>query len=118
MGGTGTGRLYAHFQVLLHRQVRKDEALFRYVAEATPGYVVGSPPRDLLGAKANPAGTRRHQPHDRLERRGAARTVAAQQADDPRRGDGEIDAVQDVTLAVVDVKALDLEQHHATSSPR
>ena len=51
-----------------------------------------------------------------VERPGA---VAAEQADDLARADGEMHPAQDVALAVVRVELFDLEQPaHATSSPR
>src|SRR6185312_1510152 len=53
---------------------------------------------------------RRHDPEDRLQRRRFAGGVAAQQADELPRADGEVDALEDVDLAVVGVDGLELEQ--------
>ena len=60
---------------------------------------------------------RRHLAHDRLHGGGATDAVAAEQAHDFAGGDVEIDAVQDVALAVIGVEIPDLE-HQSTSSPR
>ena len=60
---------------------------------------------------------RRHQAHDRLAGGGAADAVAAEQADDLAVADAEIDALQDVALAVEGVQVAD-GQHHAASVPR
>ena len=59
----------------------------------------------------------RHFTHDRLHGGGAADAVAAEQADHFAGIDMHIDALQDVALAVIGVKILDL-QHQAASSPR
>ena len=48
--------------------------------------------------------------HDRLQRRGLAGAVAAEQGDDLARGDVEVDAVQDVRFAVPGVQVADRQQ--------
>ena len=52
-----------------------------------------------------------HQAHDRLDRRRAARSVSAEQADDLALADVHVDAVQDMALAIVGLEVLELEQH-------
>ncbi len=76
--------------------------------------------RDLVGpqagyvsvAKADRA-LRRHQPHDRLAGGGAADAVAAEQAHDLAVIDIDVDAMQDVALAVIRVEVFDFEDHAA-----
>ena len=69
-----------------------------------------------LGRKAVEA-LRRYLAHDRLDRRGAADTIAPQEAHDLAGIDMHIDALQDMALAVVGVQIPDF-QHQAASSPR
>ena len=86
------------------------------VAEAEMRDAVARQPRDVAALELDRA-LRRHFAHDRLDRRRASDTVAAQQADDFAGVDVHVDALQDVALAVVGVQVVDLE-HHAASSPR
>ena len=60
---------------------------------------------------------RRHQSHDGLAGGRAADAVAAEQADDLALIDPEVDALQDVALAVEGMEIADLE-HHAATVPR
>ena len=108
--------LDAKHQVLPHRQARKDIAMLRNVAEAEMGDSVARQARDV-GALEFDRALRRHLAHDGLDGRGAADTVAAEQADDLAGIDVHIDALQDMALAVIGVQILDL-QHQAASSPR
>ena len=60
---------------------------------------------------------RRHQAHDGLAGGRAADAVAAEQADDLALIDREVDALQDVALAVKGMEIANLE-HHAATVPR
>ena len=57
------------------------------------------------------------QAHDRLAGSGSADTVPSQQRDDFAFADRQIDALEDVALAVEGVQVADLE-HHAAIAPR
>ena len=79
---------------------------------------------DLVGPQAcdraaleSDLADRRHQSHDGLAGGRAADAVAAEQADDLALIDPEVDALQDVALAVEGVEIADLE-HHAATVPR
>ena len=76
---------------------------------------------DLVGPQACDRATleadladRRHQPHDGLAGGGAADAVAAEQADDFALVDGEIDALQNMALAIEGVEIAHFEHHAAT----
>ena len=76
---------------------------------------LGSP---AMSGSLEPDGPlRRHLAHDRLDGRRTSDTVPAQQAYDFAGIDAQIDALEDMTLAIVGVQVLDLE-HQAASSPR
>jgi len=55
--------------------------------------------------------------HDRLAGGRPADSVAAEQADDFAFTDRQVDALQDVALAIKGVQVADFE-HHAASAPR
>ena len=80
------------------------------------GDLVGPQPGDRTALEADLA-DRRHQPHDGLAGGRAADPVAAEQADDLALVDREVDALQDVALAVKGMEIADLE-HHAATVPR
>ena len=80
------------------------------------GDLVGPQACDRAALEADLA-DRRHQPHDGLAGGRAADAVAAEQADDLALIDPEVDALQDVALAVEGVEIADLE-HHAATVPR
>src|SRR6186713_951536 len=113
----GTARvLDAEQEVLAHRQAREDVAMLRHIAEPETCDLVAGKADDILALEADRA-YRRDLAHDRLDRGGAADTVAAEQAHDLARGDVEIDALENVALAVIGVEIPDLE-HQCASSPR
>ena len=108
--------LEAQHQVLPHRQRRKHLAVLRHVADAGPGHEIGTQAGDVAAAIAHRA-HRIDQAHDRLARRRAPDPVAAEQRDDLAFTHREIDALQDVALAVERVQVADLE-HQAATFPR
>ena len=87
-----------------------------HIAEAEMRDPVARQAGDVLALEADRA-LRRHLAHDRLDRGGAADAVAPEQAHDLAGVDIEIDALQDVALAVIGVEIPDLE-HQCASSPR
>src|SRR5581483_6675163 len=95
--------LDAEQQILPHREAGEDVAMLRYIAEAAARDPIARQPRDILPLEAYRA-VRRHLAHDRLHGGGAADAIAAEQAHDLAGGDVEIDALQDVALAVIGVQ--------------
>src|SRR6185437_8587017 len=108
------GPLEAELQILPHREAGENLAVLRHVADAGARHEVGPQPRDVTAAIAHGA-LRRHEAHDRLAGGRAADAVAPQQADDLALVHREIDAVQDVALAVIGVQVADFEDHAATA---
>src|SRR4029077_17755523 len=111
-----SGALQPKLEVLAHRQRREDLPVLRHIADAAMGDLIGPEPRDILAAKLDGA-LRGNQAHDRLARRRPADAVAPEQADDLAVADVEVDAMQDVALAVISVQVSDFE-HHAARAPR
>ena len=75
-------------------------------------HLIGPQTGNVLIAKPDRA-LRRHEAHDGLAGGGAADAVAAQQAHDLAVADMEVDAMQDVALAVKSVEIFDFEDHAA-----
>ena len=61
-------------------------------------------------------GVRAHDAEDRLERRGLAGGVAAEQADELALVHLEVQVLEDVDLPVVGVDALELQQAHLVTA--
>src|SRR5690606_26995272 len=93
-------RLHAEHEILLDGEGREDGAIFRHVAEAAPGDLIGPETGQALALEDDRA-RGRHVGHDRLERGRAADAVAPEDADDLAGSDVEIDALQDMALAVI-----------------
>ena len=93
-------------QIVLDRVLGKHLAIFRNVADAGPRNRMRLAALKLPPAIANAPATRRRQARQRLEGRGLAGPIAAEQ----RRGlafqDGEAETEQDLARAVEDVEAL------------
>ena len=103
-------------EILPHRETWEDVAVLGHIAEAQPGDAIARQPGDVAALEADDA-DRRDLAHDGLDGRRAADAVAAEQADHLAGGDIEVDALQDVALAVVGVEIAHLE-HQCASSPR
>ena len=108
--------LDAKRQILSHGEPGEDVAMLGHIAEPEMRDLVTRQPGDVAALEQN-GSLRRHLAHDRLDRRGTADAVAAEQAHNLAGIDMHIDALQDVALAVEGVQILDF-QHHAASSPR
>ena len=95
----------AHSQVLVDRQVRKDGAALRHVAQAGPR----APERNLLAdvhaAEADGPFGQRNLADQRLEQRRLAHAVVAEDADDLVIADGEIDAGEHRNAAIPGVQS-------------
>src|SRR4029077_9601806 len=108
--------LYAEHQVLTYREAWKNIAVLRNVSKAEMGDAKARKPGDV--SPLEPDGSLRgYLAHDRLDRRRTSNTVPAQQAYDFAGIDPQIDALEDMALAIIGVQVLDLE-HQAASSPR
>ncbi len=103
----------ADAQVFLDRQLRKNLAPLRHVADAEPRALLGRQLEQIGAVERDAAGRRRQQAHDALEQRGLAHAVAAHQARARARGHGEIDIPQRVAAAVELIEAFDRQHAHA-----
>src|SRR5687767_13518702 len=90
---------FSQHQVLVHGELRKDVAVLGHVADAQVRDLERLAAEDLLVAPGHRAFAV-DEPHDGLDGGRAAGAVAAEQRDDFSRLDVEVDAVQDVALAV------------------
>src|SRR6266481_1025984 len=100
-------------QVFLDVQARKDAPLLRAEGQAEARDPIGPERRQLLPAEADRPLAAGDHAHDRLERRGLARAVAPEERHHLALPHLEVDAVEDVRLAVPGVEVADLEQRSA-----
>jgi len=107
LAGT-TGILDAQQQILTHREAGKNVSVLGDVAQPEACDPVARQAGDVLPLEADGA-VRRHLAHDRLDGGGAADAVASQQAHHLAGTDVQINALQNVALAVIGVKILDLQ---------
>jgi hypothetical protein len=91
-------------QIFLDREVRKDLASFRNIADAERGDAKRRPAGGLGAENLDVAFARRGQSHQAAQGRGLAGAVAAEQRGHLAFGGFEADAVQDVALAVIGVE--------------
>src|SRR5439155_7027235 len=101
------GALQPEFEVLPHGQSRKHLAVFRNVADAEMGDLVGPQPCNRAALESDLA-YRRHQSHDGFAGGRAADPVAAEKADDLSLIDPEVDTLQDVALSVEGMELADM----------
>ena len=115
--GIGAGAVLAHAQadaqIFLHRQMRKNFASLRHVADAEPGALLGGALEQIASVEGDAAGARRLQAHDAFQQRGLAHAVAAHQAHARTGGHGKIHIPQRVAAAVELVEGFD-RQHAYT----
>ena len=105
-----------HLDVFHHAEIRKDHAAFRSVAYADARDAVRRPAGDVPAREQDAAPSRRSEPHDRAQRGGLADAVAAEDGRAAARLDLQVDALQDVAVAVIGVQALDAQ--HQSAAPR
>ena len=109
------GILLTEVEVLLHRQVRKNIATLRHVADAQVGdfkrllaqYFLPFP---VQGAVAI------HQSHDRLGGSGAARAIAPQQRDDLARLHLKVNAMKHMAFTVERLQIVDFQHDQCPSA--
>ncbi|MNL72028.1 hypothetical protein D3C87_1972700 [compost metagenome] len=80
--GLGLTRERSQAHVLLHGQAREDAHVFRDIGDAAPADLWRRQPIDALARELNVAGTRAPEAHNRAQRRGLSRAVAAQKHSD------------------------------------
>ena len=116
----GPGSLDRHLEIFFDRQIRKDAAAFRNIADAEIGDPVRRPVRGGMAENAHRAVARMGQTDQAAQRRRFAGAVAAEQCDDLALPHLQADAVQDVALAVIGVEAFRLEHDaaHAATFPK
>src|SRR3954471_16376219 len=90
----------------------------RHVSDAAPGDRRGGKPRDFLAGEGDRAGLGRRDADQRLEQRGLAGTVAAEQRDDLILGNVKRDRIDDVALAVKRVDLVDRKQRRGARRGR
>jgi hypothetical protein len=110
----GAGCLPADFQVLGHREIGEDAPVFRHVAHAEARHLVGMQLTQVAAVEHDFAGGSGHQSHDRLERGGLARAVAAEQGDDFTAVHFEVDVEEHARAAVAGAQAPDLKRRQGT----
>ncbi|MCY1239417.1 hypothetical protein D9M72_522100 [compost metagenome] len=99
----------AHAQVLLDREPREDLAALRDEADAGPGPVVRRGLVDRLAFEFDAAALDGHEAHERLQQRGLAYAVAAEQDRDLAERGFEAHVSEDVGAAVILVDVLDCQ---------
>src|SRR5204863_630666 len=72
----------AHLEVLAHRHVREDAPPLRAVRDAHLEHAARAGARDVLALEFDPAARRADDSRDRAQRRGLARAVRADEADE------------------------------------
>jgi hypothetical protein len=108
--------LPADLEILHHRQLGEDAAVFRHVAQAKARDLVRRQMVDARTFEGDLALARWHQPHDRLERRRLAGAVAAEQRHDLAGAGFQRNAVENMSAAVVGVEIRHRE--HQCALPR
>jgi len=99
----------AHLQVLLDGQRREDLASFRHVDHAAAHDVLRRHRFQRLAAQEHITDARPQEAGNRLQGRGLAGAVCADQGHDLAFLNGEADALQGVNRAVVDVQVFGFE---------
>src|SRR5262249_62322743 len=109
---------HAQAQVFQDGEVRQHAALLGNPRDATTDDLVRGQAREIVAPQPHAAARGAREAHHGPQRGRLARGVAADETDDLAVADGERDALQDVRLAVIRVHVLELEQRHASGSPR
>ena len=111
------GALQSEFEVLFHRQPRKNLAVLRHVADAEMGDLVGTQARDRAALEARSAPTGGTSPMMALQVVERPTPLRPSRLTISPCVDREVDALQDMALAIEGVEIADLE-HHAATVPR
>ena len=101
---------WRHLQVLVDRERAPQAAALRHVTDAEPRDLRRIEPRQLvIVGETDRSARRAHQAHDGLAQRGLAHAVAADDRENPGM-DRELDALQRMGMAVIDIQAANLQQ--------
>ncbi len=104
-------------QMLVDAQRSPQPPALRHIADAEPGDVGGGAADQFLAKRADRTARHRHQAHDRLAQRGFAHAVASDQAQHTVL-QGQIDALQRVRAAVIQVQPANLQCRHRAAQWR
>ena len=118
IGPGALARARRHAQVLVDRERAPQPAALRHVADAEPRDLRRIEPGQLVVVgEADRTARRAHQAHDGLAQRGLAHAVAADDREDAGM-DRELDALQRVGMAVIDIEAANLQQRQGCCAGR
>ena len=104
-----------HDEVLAHGQAVEDAPALRHVADPQAHHGVGRAAGEQAILQMDPALPRRQQSGDRLERRGLARAVVAEERDDLAAAHLQRDVLEGADLSVVDVEAVKAQHWHSAT---
>jgi hypothetical protein len=104
-------------EVLVHREAGEDVAVFRDIADATADDLVRRRGRHVLARKRDPAAPV-DEAHQRTQRGRLTDAVTTEERGDAAFGDVEVDALQDVRFAEIDVQIADRQERAHSASPR
>src|SRR4051794_40150163 len=93
-------------------------ASIRHMADAQPRDVLGLPAVDAATAEQDFAPDAYPHIADRAQDRGLAGAVGAEQGGDAAFGDGKVDTIDDLRLAIGDREVLELEDRAHAAVPR
>src|SRR5439155_1210679 len=108
--GPGVG---SHREIFLDAQLGEHPASLGHHDEPGPGARERGDSGEITAAEPYRPRSNRRKPGDGAQRRGLARAVGADQADEFARGDFEIDPLHRADSAVADFQAANFEQLHA-----
>src|SRR5690606_2094409 len=91
----------ADLDVLDHCEIGEDEAPLGNPGHARPGDAMGGPTGDRCAIETDGPTARGNEAHDGLDRRRLADPVSAKQGRDPPSRQLQINALEDMALAVV-----------------
>src|SRR5690349_14768432 len=109
-------RVRAHREILLDGQAREHSAPLRHEDQARAGAAKRGNPRELAAAEADRAARRRREARDRAKRRGLARPVGPDQADELPSLDLQRYPFHRAYAPVAHLQAADLQELHSGSS--
>ena len=101
-------------QMLINRQRGPQPATLRHISDTELGNVGGRETDELLATEADRSGCDRHETHDGLAERSLAHAIAADDRQDAAL-EAQIDTLQGVRGAVVDIEPANLEGRRAVA---
>ena len=108
---------HRHSQVLVDGQRTPEPSPLRHVSNAKAGDSRGGETQELLATHADRAARSADETHDRLAKGGLAHAVAADNRQDAVV-ERQVDALQRMRMAIIDVQAPDLEQDAGLGAAR